>query len=191
MNKFLSAAIALSVLALSTIPAAKADTPTYFGTAQAMVNDGAQKCLDFYAGPPSSDPDAYALQLWDCMGYYQPNKQWRWIGVGKDGEGDWDTFAFQNVATNTCIAVENNSMADGARLVQATCDYTNPGQLWIRATKIGPSKPATYRTKWINVNSGKCMDAWNKDNGVKLQQWTCQFTRYWWQQEFFVNYFVN
>lgn len=183
-----SSLIASTVILVSALmsPSASAETPTHVYTVNSMVNDGANKCLDFYAGIPTSNPDEKVLQLWACQGVYQQNWVWHWIGVGKDAEGDWDTFAFQNAATLTCVSVEHDSLDDGARLVQAPCDYTNPSQLWIRATKIGPGKPAAYRTKWINVRSGKCMDAWNKNNGVQLQQYTCQFTRYWWQQEFFV-----
>lgn len=166
-------------------PPAAAETPTHVYTLNAMVNDGAKKCLDFYSGIPTGAQNENALQIWSCQGYYQMNWVWHWIGVGKDGEGDWDTFAFQNAATGTCIAVQNKSLEDGALLVQAPCNYADPSQLWIRATKIGPDRPAVHRTKWINVNSGKCMDAPFQNNGVKLQQWTCQFTRYWWQQEFF------
>jgi hypothetical protein len=139
-----------------------------------MFNDKTHKCLDFAVG----DPNNLSLQQWDCGGPYAHNQQWDWVFiVGYKG----DAFVFQNVATGTCIGVENNSLQNAARLVQQPCNTANPSQHWIRATR---DPYYENKTKWINGRSGKCMDAWNNINGPHFQQYDCAGTSYWAPQMF-------
>lgn len=182
----LTSCLAIAVIAIASMPAF-ADTPTYIFTVDNMKNQHAQKCLDF----PATDATK-ALQLRTCDftqdHVYAPHQKWAWIAVGHDANGASDTFAFQNIGNGMCIGVENNSVADAARLVQVPCDFYNPSQLWTRTKKVSyVNYSLTYyeETKWVNYRSKKCMDAWNTFEGVVLQQYKCAGnSTYWWQQEF-------
>jgi len=140
-----------------------------------MLNHSNNKCLDFAGGNLSN---AVTLQQWGCAGPYAHNQQWNWIGVGRYGVSD--AYIFQNEQNKTCIAVENNSLANAARVVQRACDASNPSQHWIQLQRGVPGT----RTKWMNGRSGKCLDVPFDSDGTVFQQYTCANTQYWAPQLF-------
>jgi len=149
--------------------------------AQAFVNAGAAKCLDFDLPGTAQNPDGVTLQIWQCPPGYgtQPNQRWGLIPVGSNA------WAIQNMATSRCIAVEGDSTANAALLVQRQCDFNNPSQLWSGSLAPSSTFGRSVTGKWVNVRSGKCMDAPYKTNGTVLQQYDCHPSG-WWQQDFFI-----
>lgn len=134
-----------------------------------IYSDQRMECLDFAAGDLS---DAVTLQMWPCGGYNQMNQHWRVIKVSDN------TYFFQNWLNGTCVSLEGDSVANGVRLVQRTCDASNPSQLWYMATRdyLG------QKSKWINARSNRCMDIPNGSR--QFQQWDCATANYWGPQMF-------
>ncbi len=63
-----------------------------------------------------------------------------------------------------CLAPENDSTGNGAKIYTSSCDPSNPSQQWER---VGET--------WINKASGRCMDVSgaSSSNGAELIQWNC------------------
>lgn len=143
-----------------------------------IVNHTNGKCLDFAAG---YFDNSVTLQQWSCGGNYAYHQQWRFINAGS--YPNQASYIFQNVRNGTCVAVENDSLANAARIVQRPCDASNPSQHWIQLTRdvLG------VKTKWMNGRSAKCLDIWNNGNGTVFQQYDCAKASYWPQQMFVIN----
>ncbi|MEK8033710.1 RICIN domain-containing protein [Ideonella sp. DXS29W] len=136
-----------------------------------IVNSSYGKCLQFAPGDLSN---FVTMQLGSCGGNSAIHQQWNFLAVGNN------TYLFQNAMNYTCAAVEDDSLANGARIVQRTCDMNNRSQHWIQTAKA----PFGTKTRWINSLSGKCLDAWNRNNGTVLQQYDCASSSNWPQQGF-------
>jgi len=174
INTAISALFASFVAAASFVPApALAD---HFG--QGFIrNTSYNKCLDFAAGNLSP---SVTLQLWSCGGNSAINQQWNFIPAGSYPNSA-PSYLFQNAMNYTCAAVENDSLSNGARIVQRPCDANNPSQHWIMTA---PNALLNTKTRWMNGRSGKCLDAWSSANGTVLQQYTCASSSSWPQQGF-------
>jgi ricin-type beta-trefoil lectin protein len=77
-------------------------------------------------------------------------------------------YRVRNAQTGLCLAVAGSSLADGALIVQQTCN-TSSAQDW----KKGPTLVGTG-TELINWGSGKCVDA--VIGGTTVRQETCAGT---------------
>ena len=106
---------------------------------------------------------------------------WGWIKVDRKSRSGADTYAFQNVVSQTCIAVERGSGSNKAKLVGARCDLNDPAQLWTRSSQLRPGTSTAGMTKWVNLKSRKCIDVGDTS---ELRQWTCQWSGPYWPQEF-------
>lgn len=104
----------------------------------------------------------------------------RW--VGRYGGGPWETYQIRSAigGYGDCLSVAQNSQANGARVVFSACEDGNRAQMWKRAAT---NKDLTTTAKWINLNSGKCLDAPGTYDGVLLQQYDCASSG-WWPQDF-------
>jgi hypothetical protein len=146
-----------------------------------IVNHANGKCLDFAAG---NFTNSVTLQQWSCGGKYAYHQRWRFLGLGIGiYPNQASSYVFQNVRNGTCAAVENDSLANAARIVQRPCDLSNPSQHWIQLTRdvLG------VKTKWMNGRSAKCLDIWNNNNGTVFQQYDCAKASYWPQQMFVID----
>lgn len=141
------------------------------------LDNNPSQCLDFTNGNLSN---GVTLQVWRCNNNYENHHWWAHV-VSPYYPGNSMVVAFQNFANGTCIAVEDNSLANGARLVQRACDSRNPSQQWIRLTRDGF---IDRKSKYMNMRSGKCMDAPYASNGTVMQKWDCARASYWPQQMF-------
>lgn len=180
MRMLVSLAFVASVLSL---PVAMAQSP-YKGDAF-IRNHANGKCLDFARGDRS---DSVTLQQWPCASNVSDlrqtnHQQWWLINITGRYPNNAPAYVFQNAANFTCIAVENDSLANAARIVQRQCDVNNPSQHWIMLTRADPIERG-MKTKWMNGRSGKCLDIWNNDNGTVFQQYDCAKASYWPQQMF-------
>lgn len=166
---------ALLLVSLFASASSQAGDPIMFLRHQMRLDSDFSKCWDFAEGNTSNN---VTLQVWGC----QTNKQ-QWVAwVYPWTPGSQQIMVnFQSVSNGTCISVENNSLANGARIVQRACDMNDPSQQWIRLTR---DPYLDNRSKYMNVRSGKCMDAPYSSNGTVLQQWTCASASYWPQQMF-------
>lgn len=146
-----------------------------------IYNAANGKCLDFSAGNLSN---AVTLQQWTCGGNTAINQQWNFIPAGSYPNGA-SSYIIQNAMNYTCMAVENDTTANAARIVQRTCDATNSSQHWIQLTNgvLG------VQTRWMNGRSAKCLDIWNGSNGTVFQQYTCAGSSTWPAQGFRVSLF--
>lgn len=106
---------------------------------------------------------------------------WGWIKAERTSRKGADTYAFQNVVSQTCMAVERASGSNKARLVSARCDFNDPAQLWTRSSQLRPGSSSAGMTKWVNLKSRKCIDV---GEASELRQWTCQWSGPYWPQEF-------
>ncbi len=163
-------------LGASTIPSPA--SAQYQGQG-AVVNSANGKCLDFAAGDLSN---AVTLQQWACTGNI--NQQWNFIPAGSYPNGA-SSYIFQNAMNFTCMAVESDSVANAARIVQRPCDANNPSQHWIQLT----SGVLGVKTRWMNGRSAKCLDIWNNSNGTVFQQYTCANSSNWGPQGFRIDLF--
>jgi hypothetical protein len=141
-----------------------------------IVNAANGKCLDFAAGDLSN---AVTLQQWPCGGNNAINQQWNFIPAGSYPNNS-PSYLFQNAMNYTCAAVEGDSLANAARIVQRPCDANNPSQHWIQLT-VGV---LSSKTRWMNGRSAKCLDIWNTGNGTVFQQYTCANSSSWPSQGF-------
>jgi hypothetical protein len=141
-----------------------------------IVNVANGKCLDFAAGDLSN---AVTLQQWPCAGNGAINQQWNFIPAGSYPNGA-SSYLLQNAMNFTCAAVEGDSLANAARIVQRPCNASNPSQHWIQLANgvLGT------QTRWMNGRSAKCLDIWNSNNGTVFQQYTCASSSNWPQQGF-------
>jgi Ricin-type beta-trefoil lectin domain-like len=141
-----------------------------------IVNSANGKCLDFAAGNLSN---TVTLQQWPCGGNSAINQQWNFIFTGFYPNNS-SSYLFQNAMNFTCAAVEGNSLANAARIVQRPCDASNPSQHWIQLT----AGVLSSKTRWMNGRSAKCLDIWNTSNGTVFQQYTCAGSSSWPSQGF-------
>lgn len=187
MKKRILRAVAFSTAILVSLPALAQEmerdllSGTHVAWFRTMNLDKSGWCLS----PTSSDGGGNSpLLLLPCP-VNLPGAVWEWIGTDKAQDGKWITFAFRS-SSGSCISVLNDSVSNGAQLVMSPCDYLNGSQLWIRAS---PDRDhLSVRTKWINVRSGKCMDAPNVPPdqwGFRyVGQWECAGTSVWQPQMF-------
>ena len=141
-----------------------------------IYHAGSGKCADFAAYNTSS---SVTMQLWSCGGNAADNQQWYLVPAGQYPNAE--SYLFQNVANWTCAAVENDSLSNGAKIVQRTCDANNPSQHWIH---LANAVPGTSKTRWMNGRSAKCLDVWSNNNGTVFQQYTCANNSNWGPQGF-------
>lgn len=167
-----------------------------------MINTGSGECVVADINEPATIPGTERYRrlpkrpvtalpprpgLTACSFELPQSQLWQWVGVGQDkGSGTWDTFVMHNVSKRACLGVENRSTQEGAALVPVSCNFADPGQMWIRlANSSDTSRPAPP-TAWVNVNSGKCMTAWKgPDRKTTLRQYACQYRPGFGPQEFF------
>ncbi len=133
-------------------------------------NDQNKSCIQFESTNPA---DNVPLRSAPCAGYSAYQQHWTVVSAGHRPDGK-DIVLLQNWLTRTCIAVENNSMANAARLVQRACNVNDTGQQWWWATRDAMG----VKSKWLNVNSGKCLDMYTNP----MQQYDCAPQSYWWPQ---------
>jgi hypothetical protein len=89
------------------------------------------------------------------------------IGASASSMTQNSPFTIQNFGSNNCLQPINESIAQGAAIVQMPCN-NRPAQNW-RAVSIGGN---IYH--FINSISGLCLDARGKAaNHTPVQQWTC------------------
>lgn len=138
----------------------------------------------------STQPSPYGGVLaWANTCNESANQKWNVRGISYTWEGgwpgiqSWNPVAFENAA-GQCLAVENYSSADGAKLVVTTCNYSDPNQQWVRQTNPGQYE-IWYQAKFQNVRSGKCIDQGSDQPGVVLQQWKCSSNSDYHQQRFY------
>ncbi|UOV00446.1 RICIN domain-containing protein [Pseudoxanthomonas mexicana] len=169
MNKILIALIIGTIMALSPHKDAAAQQYSYI-----QVDNNPGKCLDF----DTAGATPY-LQVWGCAGAAAYNQRWYWHYVmSYSGSA---AYMLQNAATGTCVGVQNQSLGNAAKLVQVWCNSTDPSQHWIRLTR---DANISSRSKYMNGNSGKCMDIYSTSNGTAFQQYDCATSSYWAPQMF-------
>lgn len=142
---------------------------------QMRLDSNFNQCWDFAEGDTSN---YVTLQVWGCQADKQ---QWYATPYNWTPGSSQFRYNFMSRSNGTCIAVENDSMANGARIVQRPCDYNNPSQQWVRLTRDNDLRT---KSKYMNARSGKCMDAPYSSNGTHFQQWDCAKASYWAQQMF-------
>lgn len=155
----------------------------------AIIQKASGKCLDkdIDISPSPSEKDA---QLWTCGGnppYTTSSNQilkLRW--VGRYGSGPWETYQLRDLVGYLCLDVKNYSQQNGAQVLFAECNNSSRSQMWMRAAT---NKDLTTSAKWINLNSGKCLDAPGTYDGVLLQQYDCA-SGSWWPQDFKAYYTI-
>ncbi|MEU4891174.1 RICIN domain-containing protein [Streptomyces sp. NPDC044780] len=91
------------------------------------------------------------------------NQRWEMVPV----QGDW--FQLRNVASGTCLANGNHSVANGHKLTGYGCNSTYEDQLWSR---VGVENGDQFLL--INKYSGKCMDQTTTgQQNTQVTQWRC------------------
>lgn len=168
MKKILFPLIFVSSIAMSYSSVAAGAQYSYI-----QVDNSPGKCLDF------DTSGILYLQVWNCAGSSAYNQRWYWHYV--QSYSNSAAYVIQNAATGTCIGVENNSLADAAKLVQKTCNSTDTSQHWIRLTQ---DPYIQTKSKYMNGLSGKCMDIHSTTNGTSFQQYDCASSKYWGPQMF-------
>lgn len=149
-----------------------------------IYHNSSGKCLDFAAYDTSN---SVTMQLWTCGGNSAVNQQWNFIPAGQY-PNNAASYLFQNAANFTCAAVENDSLANAAKIVQRPCDANNPSQHWIH---LANSVIGSTKTRWMNGRSAKCLDVWSNSNGTVLQQYTCANNSNWGPQGFETHLFPS
>lgn len=114
-------------------------------------------CLDIEGVNKSENAQ---LLMWNCKG---SNNQLFTVNAIED------RFQFRLEHSNKCLAVENGSQANNARIVQRTCNGTDLSTQW----KIDGNEGNHLL---IAAHSGKCLNikGKNEDRGAVLVQWPCQ-----------------
>ena len=173
-TNFMAAVLASSIAVVASGISTEASAQ-YLQKAFIYHNDSG-KCADFAAFNTSN---SVTMQLWSCGGNSATNQQWYLVPAGQYPGAA--SYLFQNVANWTCAAVEHDSLLNGAKIVQRTCDPNNPSQHWIH---LANSAPGASKTRWMNGRSAKCLDVWNNGNGTVFQQYTCAGNSNWGPQGF-------
>lgn len=134
-------------------------TTTVIATAARLDNLGIGKCV--------KDTGAATATVTDqCFNNGDPQAYWKIIGYG-NGQ-----FAYQNQATQKCLAVAGGSTTTGADVSTVACDgstqtlFTNPPSTFLNAANA---------FNLANVASTQCAEVQNVNNvnGGKVTQWTC------------------
>jgi hypothetical protein len=71
-----------------------------------------------------------------------------------------------NHAVEMCMAVENDSLSSGTKVVQQNCDASDEKQWWVFSALKGSPITSFISKKVLDVDLGR------SDNGVPLQIWT-------------------
>lgn len=171
------AATVLAVVGFST--AANADTPNgdlrpLSGSIGGLFTN--VKCLDLRAQDGFNNPNA-RFQQWDCSGaneqQFHAHPYYRLFG---------DRWLYQlvNLRSGMCMEVRDGLTTAGAQIDQFPCatsgvvDSVNSRQLWLESRFNGTG---VYEIQpWSNTSM--CLDVKGAENsnGVKIQQWTCNFS---------------
>ncbi|MET8146062.1 RICIN domain-containing protein [Sphaerisporangium sp. NPDC005288] len=88
-----------------------------------IVNRSSGKCLTVYGA--SYDNNAPIIQ-YACN--YGANQRW-FQDNARTTQGGYDYYMIRNAKSQKCIAVQNASTANGAKLLQYTCN-TGPNEIW-------------------------------------------------------------
>lgn len=150
-----------------------------------LVNYKNGKCAGFAPGILS---DNITLQQLSCGGLNAYHQQW-YLGRVMNYPNNTPAYYLQNLRNSTCIAVENDSLENAARVVQRQCDPSNPSQHWIHIA--GRSSGVEEKSRWMNGRSAKCLDIWNNYDGTAFQQYTCAGSSNWGPQGFFIRKIRN
>ncbi|AOS65670.1 RICIN domain-containing protein [Actinoalloteichus hymeniacidonis] len=125
-------------------------------------NQNVDRCADV---ADNSQANGARVILWDCA--FSNNQQWAGILTVDPTRGDL-SYMFANRRTGKCMDVADNSMADGARVIQYNC-HNGWNQQW-EAIEVGD-----FLYQYKNRRTGKCLDVADSStaNGSALVQWTC------------------
>lgn len=161
----------LSVLVAASAAIVVPAQAQQFGGSTYIINTdqnlGKGPCFEFTG-------DNFVLQATACQS--KATQQWNIFFI--QNYAPYEAYVIQNRARGTCIAVENNSLATAAPLVESACDFSNPSQHWRRASGSA-TYPTNYgigtKSKLLNGRSGKCIDTWPARNGYGyVQQYDCK-----------------
>jgi hypothetical protein len=157
----------LATLALSAVPAARAQSATFTSTS---VNAGSSLCMD---DPNSSTTAGTQLIQWQCNS--GSNQSWTFTPVS----GTTSTYTITSF-DGLCVDDSGRSTANNAQIIQWTCNgQTN--QEWTLQPVTISGLTNTFNV--VSVNSGKCIiptgDSTASD--TLLVQYTCSTaaTRVW------------
>lgn len=133
--------------------------PALVYSVESMLARASGQCVEAGAAASQSATTSPAT-LRACTGA-QSQQSWRWMGVGKNKQGRWDTFVFQNKASLQCLGVDQRSGKSGAGMVMLTCDFADASQMWMRTVNVsyGDGRASAPPTQWINIHSGLCLTA--------------------------------
>ena len=153
----------------------KAPQATAYGT---IGNYHSGKCLDDTNGSGSNGTQ---MQQWTCL--YNANQNWR-VRYFVDLSG---TYAdnIQVEKSGKCLDLAGGSSANGAWVIQYSCNTSDDAQLWY---PIQTNISGWYNFQ--NAASGTCMtvSADSQSNGAKIQGWSCTTAdedhAYFWEPHF-------
>ncbi|ALG10486.1 hypothetical protein AOZ06_29550 [Kibdelosporangium phytohabitans] len=128
-----------------------------------LARKNTTKCLE---SANNAGHDGARVQQWQCQD--QPGAYWLLNFHHWDTDG-WPVLFLQHSAhPDKCLAIGNNSTANGANAELRTCQG-QPGAYW-----KGFNTHDGF-TAYQNMNSLKCLEIFNgsPNNGAVAQQWTC------------------
>jgi len=160
---------------------ALAQTPAMAASGWGVIgNYHSGKCLDDTNGSTASGTQ---LQQWSCL--YNQNQEWRTLNF-VDLSGTFYN-QIQNEKSGKCLDLAGGSSANGAHIIQYTCNKADDAQLWY-IVALGGGWDV-----FINHASGTCMtvSADSQSDGAKIQGWSCATSEtdhaYWWEPHFTVD----
>jgi Ricin-type beta-trefoil lectin domain len=141
------------------------------------------KCLDDTNGSTTSGTQ---LQIWSCL--YNSNQEWRVLNYVNLSGVNYNQI--QNKKSAKCLDLSGGSRANGAHIIQYTCNRSDDAQLWY-IISVGGGWDI-----FENHASGTCMtvSADSQSNGAKIQGWSCATSEsdhaYWWEPHFVVDAYL-
>ena len=160
---------------------ALAQTPAMAASGWGVVgNYRSGKCLDDTNGSTSSGTQ---LQQWGCL--YNQNQEWRTLNFVNLSGTMYNQI--QNMKSSKCLDLAGGSSANGAHIIQYTCNKSDDAQLWY-VIAVGGGWDV-----FENHASGTCMtvSADSQSDGAKIQGWSCATAltdhAYWWEPHFTVD----
>lgn len=122
-----------------------------------------------------STRDGGPIMQWGCS-VTNDRQQWRFFYRGRNTRTGNSVYIIQNAYSGRCLDVPHSSRVVGRKLIEWTCHYGR-NQLW-EADLRDHYEGAPWTWRYINVNSGLCLDVTNgsRSLGASLQQWHCNGT---------------
>ncbi len=122
-NRFSLPRIALVTMALAGLGLTAAVTAQpALASGTTIVSDASGKCLDV---PSGSGNNKVQIQIWTCNA--NPWQYWDFLDAGNGFS------LIENTYTGKCLSILGNNTADGAAVIQYTCNFSggDPFENWL------------------------------------------------------------